>query len=77
MNAKARAKRDQILDLPCPECGTDVRLAPEDLAEGFTTECRHCGITVELRQEFDPPRAQRRWYLVDPLAEDANEERRT
>ena len=41
-------------EIPCPACGEDVLITPDDLAEGVK-ECPHCGkeLQIELEAEDD------------------------
>ena len=68
--------RDTLTELPCPECFEPVRVAEDELVEGAAVTCRHCGLEVELRQEFETFDHGKRWFLVDPLAERDEEEAR-
>jgi len=69
-------RRGHFIELQCPECAASVRVARDELIEGAVAQCRHCGIETELRQEFDTFAHRQRWFLVDPLADNDDEERR-
>lgn len=67
--------RRRYFDLQCPECTGLVRFARDELVEGDTAQCRHCGTESEISQEADFD-GRIRWVLVDPLADQGDEERR-
>lgn len=69
-------RRSTLLELECPECAGTVRVARDELIEGAPIECLHCGTRAELRNEYDTFAHRKRWFLVDPLAEAGDEERR-
>lgn len=69
-------RRSTLLELQCPECIGTVRVARDELIEGAPMQCLHCGTEAELRNEFDVFSRRKRWFLVDPLAESDDEERR-
>ena len=68
--------RRNFFDLTCPECTGLVRVARDELVEGGTVQCRHCGTESEMLQEADFD-GRLRWVLFDPLADYGEEERRT
>ena len=72
----AARRRKAILELECPECSEAVRIAHDELVEGAAVSCRHCGAEAELTEEYDDFEGRMHWVLVDPLAEDDDEERR-
>ena len=65
------------LELQCPECAGPVRVARDELIEGAPMQCLHCGTEAELRADYDVFARKKQWFLVDPLAEREEEERRT
>ena len=69
-------KRVSLIELQCPECTQSVRFARDELVEGAVIACRHCGFEAELQQEYDTFDHKKRWFLVDPLSGDEEEERR-
>jgi hypothetical protein len=75
-SATKSARRSALLELQCPECTGTVRVARDELVEGAPVECLHCGTQAELRNEYDTFDHRKRWFLVDPLAEPGDEERR-
>ena len=70
--------RPRFLKLQCPECTQAVRVARDEMVEGGTVYCRHCGNESELTLGFDGETGRQQWLLLDPLAdfEDDLEERR-
>ena len=69
-------RRNRFLELQCPECTNSVRVARDELVEGAPVECLHCGTRAELRNDFDVFSRKKIWFLVDPLTEREEEERR-
>jgi ribosomal protein S27E len=72
-----KPRRSRILELQCPECTESVRVARDELIEGAPVECLHCGTQAELRNDYDFFSREKAWYLVDPLTERDEEERRS
>ena len=70
-------RRRAPLELQCPECANPVRVARDELIEGAPIQCRHCGLEAELRADYDVYAHKNVWFLVDPLAEREEEERRS
>ena len=70
-------RQNSLLELQCPECDTPVRVARDELIEGAPIQCRHCGLEAELRADYDVYAHKNVWFLVDPLAEREEEERRS
>lgn len=68
----------RALKLQCPECTHAVRVARDELVEGGTVYCHHCGSEAELTLGFDGATGRKGWMLLDPLAgfDDDEEERR-
>lgn len=74
--AARTARHNPFIDLQCPECTASVRVARDELVEGAPVQCLHCGTEAELRHEYDTFEHRKRWFLVDPLAEPDDAERR-
>lgn len=70
--------RPRYLKLQCPECTRLVRVARDELVEGATAYCRHCGTESELALGFNGEAGSSQWMLLDPLLDldDDEEEQR-
>lgn len=70
--------RPRYVKLQCPECTHAVPVPRDELAEGGTAVCRHCGTEAELVLGLDGETGRQQWLLLDPLldfADDADERR--